>query len=62
MPVAGIAKGPKRDKDQIIMAMPFASLQKLADKHQDILVHARDEAHRFAIAYHRQRRDRALYQ
>lgn len=58
MPVAGMAKGPKRDKDQIIMARPFAGLQKLADKHQDILVHARDEAHRFAIAYHRKLRSK----
>jgi len=27
-----------------------------------LLQRVRDEAHRFAIAYHRQRRDRALYQ
>jgi len=53
IPVAGLAKGPKRDRDQIILAPAFASLHDLVHKHKDILIHARDEAHRFAIAYHR---------
>jgi len=36
----------------------FASLRRLAGQYKDILVRVRDEAHRFAIGYHRQLRGR----
>ena len=46
IPVIGIAKGPKRDKDEIINGKELNIDKKL-------LIKIRDEAHRFAIKYHR---------
>jgi len=49
IPVVGIAKGPRRKKNEIIGAVPsFVSKKDL--------VNLRDEAHRFAIAYHKKLR------
>lgn len=53
IPIVGIAKGPERDKNEII-----------ADKGLDIdnklLLRIRDEAHRFAIEYYRLRHRKGL--
>jgi excinuclease ABC subunit C len=46
LPVVGIAKGPERKKNEFIGTLPkWASEQTL--------IRVRDEAHRFAVAYHR---------
>lgn len=51
MPVLGIAKGPERKRNDIIGRVPSGvDLQTL--------VRVRDEAHRFAIAYHKKVRSR----
>jgi excinuclease ABC subunit C len=50
IPVIGIAKGPKRDKNDIIM--PDVAGGEI-DVDKKILIRLRDEAHRFAIAYYR---------
>ena len=53
-PVVGIAKGPKRKKNEFIGKIPEGFNKK-------ILIMVRDEAHRFAISYHRKlRQDRFL--
>jgi excinuclease ABC subunit C len=49
IPVVGIAKGPERKKNEFIGAVP-----KWAD--EKTLIRVRDEAHRFAISYHRKLR------
>ncbi|MFA6503642.1 MAG: excinuclease ABC subunit UvrC [Patescibacteria group bacterium] len=56
IPVIGIAKGPNRDRDDLVIPPAFISLKDSLEKRKDILVHVRDESHRFAIAYHRKLR------
>jgi excinuclease ABC subunit C len=46
IPIIGIAKGPRRDRNDIIGLVP-KGVQKTT------LIKVRDEAHRFAIGYHR---------
>jgi len=58
IPVIGLAKGPNRDKDELVVPPAFAALEDSLEKHKDILVHVRDESHRFAIAYHRKLRSK----
>lgn len=54
IPIVGIAKGPKRDRNDVIGLVP-KGVQKAT------LVKVRDEAHRFAISYHKAlRRVRSL--
>jgi excinuclease ABC subunit C len=58
IPVIGLAKGPDRDKDELVIPPAFLALKESLEKHKDILVHVRDESHRFAIAYHRKLRSK----
>ncbi len=53
IPIVGIAKGPKRDKDEI-MTSGFSDVEK------GLLLRIRDEAHRFAIQYYRLRHKKSL--
>lgn len=46
IPVVGIAKGPTRKKNDIIGKIP-------SGVEQETLIRVRDEAHRFAVAYHK---------
>jgi len=56
IPVIGMVKGPKRDKDELVIPPPFLALRETLEKNKSILIHVRDESHRFAIAYHRRLR------
>ncbi len=58
IPVVGIAKGPERKRNDIVCARQNLELCRLCEQHRDLLVSVRDEAHRFAMAYHRQTRKR----
>jgi excinuclease ABC subunit C len=49
IPILGIAKGPKRRRNDIIGIIPKGAEKK-------VLIRVRDEAHRFAISYHRKLR------
>lgn len=51
IPVLGIAKGPKRKKNEFIGKIPDWSDEKT-------LIFVRDEAHRFAVSYHKALRGR----
>jgi excinuclease ABC subunit C len=53
-PVVGIAKGPERKRNDIIGAVPHT-----VDVHT--LIRVRDEAHRFAISYHKKLRGRSMF-
>lgn len=53
IPVVGIAKGPERKKNEFIGRIPAWSDRKT-------LIRVRDEAHRFALGYHRRLRTRNL--
>lgn len=59
IPVIGIAKGITRKKDEFIYSQ-FGKwgpeLQIVASNQANLLKQVRDEAHRFAISFHRQRR------
>lgn len=54
VPVVGIAKGPERKRNDIIGAVPHTI-------EPAVLIQVRDEAHRFAIAYHRKVRGREMF-
>ena len=54
IPIVGIAKGPTRKKNEFHGAIPY----RLDPK---ILIRVRDEAHRFAVSYHKRVRSRAFF-
>ncbi|MBP7133822.1 GIY-YIG nuclease family protein [Patescibacteria group bacterium] len=58
IPIIGIAKGPERKRNDIILTTNDAELRAACEKHHDILEAVRDEAHRFAIQFHRSLRSR----
>ena len=53
LPVVGIAKGVSRRKNEFVGYKP-------TEEEKKVLVRVRDEAHRFAISYHRKLRDRSF--
>lgn len=55
IPIVGIVKGPERKRNDIIGAIP-KGVQKVT------LIRVRDEAHRFAIAYHKALRRRRAFE
>lgn len=62
IPVVGLAKGPARDKDELICDQNNLEICAVCERHKDILVKVRDEAHRFAITYHRKLRSRKMFE
>lgn len=58
IPVIGIAKGPKRKKVELVCDEKHLDLCRLCEQYKNLLVQVRDEAHRFAVKYHRQLRSR----
>ncbi len=60
IPVIGIAKGPERKRNDLICNDAHTDLCRICERHLPLLVQVRDEAHRFAIAYHRKLRGRGM--
>ncbi len=60
IPIVGIAKGPERKRNDIICSRVSVELCELCNKYVDLLAQVRDEAHRFAITFHRKTRSRAF--
>lgn len=60
IPVVGLAKGPKRDKDELICDHNNLEICAICERHKALLVAVRDDAHRFAVAYHRKLRWRNM--
>ncbi len=56
IPTIGLAKGPDRKQDVIVYGERTPELVRVVARYKKILQHARDEAHRFAVSYHRFRR------
>jgi excinuclease ABC subunit C len=55
LPVVGLAKGPDRKNNEVIGVIPkFTALA--------VLIRVRDEAHRFAVAYHKKVRSRNFFE
>jgi excinuclease ABC subunit C len=54
IPVIGLAKGPERKRNDLIGTIPPGT-------EMNTLIRVRDEAHRFAIAYHKKVRGRNFY-
>jgi excinuclease ABC subunit C len=61
IPVLGIAKGFDRKQDRLIADPNNPELVRVAELHKDILLRVRDEAHRFAIGYHKLLRRKKLF-
>ncbi len=57
IPVIGIAKGPTRKRSDFLYPL---GMQDAIFKSRDMLIRVRDEAHRFAIKYHRELRSSQL--
>jgi excinuclease ABC subunit C len=53
IPVVGIAKGAQRKRNDIICSQVSIELCELCRKYVDLLAQVRDEAHRFAITFHK---------
>lgn len=53
IPTIGIAKGFDRKQDRLVYDESNPELRRIAESSKEILQRARDEAHRFAGAYHR---------
>jgi excinuclease ABC subunit C len=60
IPVIGMVKGPDRKRTDLVCDSANADLCKLCEKHKPLLTSVRDEAHRFAIAFHRKVRGRGI--
>ncbi|MFA6603298.1 MAG: UvrB/UvrC motif-containing protein [Patescibacteria group bacterium] len=56
LPVIGVAKGPDRKRDELIYDHGDHELARLAAAVRPLFQRVRDEAHRFAITFHRRRR------
>lgn len=60
LPVVGIAKGPERKRNDLICSKNNLELCHLCEQYKELLEKIRDEAHRFAIKYHRKVRSMKL--
>jgi excinuclease ABC subunit C len=60
VPLIGIAKGFDRKQDQLVYDKSDYELGRLVQAFKPLLQHLRDEAHRFAIGYHRRLRSRGF--
>ncbi|MBM5789833.1 hypothetical protein FJZ23_01970 [Candidatus Parcubacteria bacterium] len=62
LPVMGIAKGFDRKQDRLVFDRTDAELQRVAKRGKELFQRARDEAHRFAVRYHRTLRSKRLWE
>ena len=58
IPIVGIAKGPKRDKNEFFVNYDNQLFLNWVVSNKNLLIQVRDEAHRFAIAYHKKMRNK----
>ncbi len=53
IPVVGIAKGFDRKQDRLVYPKENLELARITEQYKTLLQRVRDEAHRFAVVYHR---------
>lgn len=58
IPIVGLAKGPDRKQDVLIFDRENRELAAVVHRGKNLFQRARDEAHRFAVKYHRQLRSK----
>ncbi len=58
VPIIGIAKGFDRKQDRLVFDHENYELARVAKRGKEIFQKARDEAHRFAVKYHRELRSK----
>lgn len=58
IPIIGIAKGFDRKQDRLVFDRTNKDLVRAATRGKELFQRVRDEAHRFAVKYHRERRSR----
>jgi excinuclease ABC subunit C len=56
IPIIGLAKGPTRKKNEFIFDHSNKKIADFIQANENLLIHARDEAHRFAISYQKKLR------
>lgn len=56
LPIIGLAKGPDRKQDRMVFDRANIRLLKTAPRGRELFQKIRDEAHRFAVKYHRELR------
>lgn len=56
IPIVGIAKGQKRLRNDFYLISKNLAVADWVKKNKNLLIRVRDEAHRFAIAFHRKKR------
>jgi excinuclease ABC subunit C len=61
IPVIGIAKGFDRKQDRLVFDHTNTDLTRAAAKGKELFQRVRDEAHRFAVHYHRLRRTKSMF-
>ncbi|NQV90753.1 GIY-YIG nuclease family protein [Candidatus Uhrbacteria bacterium] len=60
VPIVGLAKGFDRKQDRLVLDRNNAELVRAATRGKELFQKARDEAHRFAVKYHRTVRAKSL--
>jgi len=60
IPIVGLAKGPDRKQDAMVYNRKDIRLQRTVTRGKELFQKARDEAHRFAIKYHRELRGKTM--
>jgi excinuclease ABC subunit C len=60
IPLVGIAKGPDRKQDELVYDKNDYELARLVRAFKPLLQRCRDEAHRFAVSWHRKKRAKSF--
>ncbi len=60
IPLVGIAKGPDRKQDELVYDKGDYELARLVRAFKPLLQRCRDEAHRFAVSWHRKKRAKSF--
>ncbi len=60
VPIIGIAKGFDRKQDRLVFDQENRDLQRVVTRGKELFQRARDEAHRFAVKYHRVLRGKSM--
>jgi excinuclease ABC subunit C len=60
VPIVGIAKGFDRKQDRLVFDRSNEELARVVVRGKELFQKARDEAHRFAVRYHRELRGKAM--